>query len=209
MKIPTCCSDIKKESQARPAVFLDRDGTINEQMGYINDESRLVLLGGAARAIRDLKRNGYFVVVVSNQSGVARGYFPLELVYRVNRKMQDMLAAEGASLDAVFFCPHHERGVVQGFNQDCNCRKPRTGLFERACREMPIDLRGSYVIGDRCLDMEFAERCGLPGILVETGYGRGEKQWVLPASPFKPVYVAADLPAAVSWILERQRLNEP
>jgi D-glycero-D-manno-heptose 1,7-bisphosphate phosphatase len=208
MKIPTRCDDIKKDARARPAVFLDRDGTINEQMGYINEESRFVLLEGAARAIRDLNRNGYFVVVVSNQSGVARGYFPLELVYRVHHRMQELLAAEGAFLDAVFFCPHHVMGVVPGFNQSCNCRKPRTGLFERACRQMSIDLSASYVVGDRCLDIEFAERCGLPGILVETGYGLGERQWVLPSSPVKPVFVAPDLPAAVSWILGKQRLNE-
>jgi D-glycero-D-manno-heptose 1,7-bisphosphate phosphatase len=196
------CEEMKREAVARPAVFLDRDGTINEQMGYINHESRFVLLDGAARGIRELNRNGYLVIVVSNQSGVSRGYFPLDLVYRVNRKMQKLLAAEGAFLDAVYFCPHHERGVVPGFKKACDCRKPRTGLFERACRDLQVEVSGSYVIGDRCLDIEFAERCGLPGILVETGYGLGEKQWVLPSSPFNPVHIAEDLPSAITWILK-------
>jgi D-glycero-D-manno-heptose 1,7-bisphosphate phosphatase len=204
MKIPTSCKDVKREAFAQPAVFLDRDGTINEQMGYINNENRFILLKGAARAIRNLNRSGYLVVVVSNQSGVARGYFPLDLVYRVNLKLRDLLALEGAFVDAVYFCPHHERGIVPGFNQICDCRKPRIGLFNRACRELPIDLSGSYVVGDRCLDIEFAERCGLPGILVETGYGLGEKEWVLPSSSVKPVHVAEDLPAAVDWILGKK-----
>jgi D-glycero-D-manno-heptose 1,7-bisphosphate phosphatase len=204
MKIATSCTDMKKEAPARPAVFLDRDGTVNEQMGYINHESRFVLLAGAARAIRDLNRSGYLVIVVSNQSGVSRGYFPIDLVYQVNRKMRDLLAAEGAFLDAVYFCPHHERGVVPEFKKACECRKPGTGLFDRACRELPVDVSGSYVIGDRCSDIEFAERCGLPGILVETGYGLGEKQHVLPSSPVKPVHIAADLPSAATWILSKK-----
>jgi D-glycero-D-manno-heptose 1,7-bisphosphate phosphatase len=204
MKIPASCNDIKREGLARSAVFLDRDGTINEQMGYVNHESRFILLDGAAPAIRELNRNGYLVIVVSNQSGVSRGYFPLELVYRVNKKMEDVLAAEGAFLDGVYFCPHHERGIVPGFDKACDCRKPRTGLFDRACREFQIKVSGSYVVGDRCSDMEFAGRCGLPGILVETGYGLGEKQWVLPSSPFKPVHIAPDLPSAVNWILSKK-----
>jgi D-glycero-D-manno-heptose 1,7-bisphosphate phosphatase len=206
MKIPLVCCDIKSDRPARPAVFMDRDGTINEQMGYINDESRFVLLGGVAEGIRLLNTNGYLAVVVSNQSGVARGYFPLELVFRVNRKMQELLEAEGAYLDAVFFCPHHKNGSVPGFSISCDCRKPLTGLFDKACGQMSIDLSRSYVIGDRCTDIEFAESCGIPGILVETGYGLGERQWVLPEARVKPVHIAADLTAAVKWIIQKREL---
>lgn len=202
MKISTGCSK-GPDGRSRPAVFLDRDGTINEQMGYINHESRFVLLPGAAEGIGLLNRHGYHVVVVSNQSGVARGYFPLELVHRVNLKMRRLLEAEGAFLDAVLFCPHHERGIVPEFTRPCDCRKPRTGMFEQARSQLSIDPGRSCVVGDRLSDIELAERCGMPGILVETGYGLGDKQWLLPSSPVKPAHIAADLLAAARWIVGR------
>ena len=207
MRIFTGCPGGCVDRDVRPAVFMDRDGTINEQMGYINHESRFVLLDGAAEAVANLNRHGYLAIVVSNQSGVARGYFPLELVHRVNRKMQELLAAEGAFLDAIFFCPHHKRGIVPEFTRSCECRKPRTGLFDRACREMTIDISNSYMVGDRCTDLVFAERCGIPGILVETGYGLGDRQWMLPSSGIKPAHTASDLSAAVHWIIGRAQVS--
>lgn len=188
----------------KAAVFLDRDGTINEQMGYINHLSRFVLLPSVGRAIGLLNRAGYLVIVVSNQSGVARGYFPLALVHTVHERMGELLAEEGARIDAVFFCPHHPDGKIEAFRRPCDCRKPRTGLIEQARRQFDIDMSGSCVVGDRMEDVEMAYRASLPGILVTTGYGMGESEYILPEHAHKPVFVAEGLLDAVRWILERK-----
>lgn len=188
----------------QPAVFLDRDGTINEQMGYVNHPSRFVLLPEAARGIRLLNEAGFLAVVVSNQSGVARGYFPIELVHEVHERMHRELAAVGAALDGVFFCPHHPDGKVAEYAVVCTCRKPKPGLVRQAEARFRIDRARSYVIGDRVSDLQLADRCGLKGVLVETGYGRGDRLYVLPGSPVQPVHVASDLEAAVRWILGQE-----
>ena len=194
----------KEVDVMRPAVFLDRDGTINEQMGYINHSSRFVLLPGAARGIRLLNEAGFLALVVSNQSGVARGYFPIELVHEVHERMRRALGAAGAEVDGVFFCPHHPAGEVPEYAVECTCRKPKPGLIHQAESRFRIDMTRSYVIGDRVSDLELAAECGLKGILVETGYGRGDRQYVLPGKRVQPAHVARDLEAAVRWILHRE-----
>jgi D-glycero-D-manno-heptose 1,7-bisphosphate phosphatase len=189
----------------RAAIFLDRDGTINEQMGYINHLTRFRIIPGAAEAIRRLNDLGYLTIVVSNQSGVARGYYPLELVHEIHKLLeQKVKEEEGARIDAVLFCPHHPQGVVPEFSVDCRCRKPRTGLIDQACRTFGIDLSRSFMIGDMCTDLEFANRAGIKGIMVETGYGLGEIAYVLPGRQAKPIYVAHDLLDAVEWIAHGQ-----
>jgi len=127
----------------RPAVFIDRDGTINEQMGYVNHISRFVLLPGTAEGIRLLNRHQYLAIIVSNQSGVARGYFPMELIDRVHAHMKDLLAKEGANIDGIFFCPHYPRGTVPEYSVECDCRKPGTGLVQKACERFDIDMKNS------------------------------------------------------------------
>ena len=189
----------------RPAVFIDRDGTINEQMGYINHLSRFVLLPGAEEAIRILNRHQYLAIVVSNQSGVARGYFPIELVDKVHRRMKALLEEKDAVMDAIYFCPHHKAGVVPEYTTECICRKPGTGLIDKACREFDIDMGNSYVIGDRITDIELAHRARIKGILVATGYGRGDIDYVLPNSNYRPVHIAEDLLHAVRWIMSEGR----
>ncbi len=182
----------------KPAVFLDRDGTINEQMGYINHISRFKLLPKVADAIRMLNENNYLVVVVTNQSGPARGYFPIELVHEVNSYMQELLRKEGANIDAVYFCPHLPE-------DGCNCRKPKTGMIDMACRDLDIDLSHSYMIGDMCDDIELAKNAGIKGIMVKTGYGLGELKYRLPKRNIKPDYIADNLFSAVKWILENDK----
>jgi D-glycero-D-manno-heptose 1,7-bisphosphate phosphatase len=186
-----------------PAVFMDRDGTINEQRGYINHISRFALVPGTAEAIRLLNRHRYLAIIVSNQSGVARGYFPLQLVEDVHSHMRELLKKENAVIDGIFFCPHYRTGVVSEYTVDCDCRKPRTGLIKSACETFDIDMTNSYVIGDRCTDIELAERSNLRGILVKTGYGLGDIEYVLPGSPFKPVHIAGNLLDAVRWIIKK------
>ena len=146
----------------RPAVFIDRDGTINEEMGYINHLSRFILLDGVCEALRLLNKKNYLAIVVTNQSGVARGYFSIELFHRITEYMNGLLKKGDAYLDATLFCPHHPDAVIPAYKMQCDCRKPKTGLLREALARFDIDMDRSYVIGDRCIDMEFASGCGLP-----------------------------------------------
>lgn len=185
----------------RPAVFLDRDGTINEQMGYINHISRFILLPRAAAAIRRLNQAGVPVVVVTNQSGLARGYFPESLLTEVHAKMTRQLAEEKAHVDGIYICPHHPEAKEERFRAACDCRKPKTGLFTQAARELDIDLKASYVVGDRWSDLKAAAAVEATGVLVLSGYGRGDYQYIGPQQAVQPRHVAEDLYDAVEWIL--------
>lgn len=183
----------------RPAVFLDRDGTITEEVGYLNHISRFRMLSGVAVAIRRLNEAQMPVVVVTNQSGVGRGYFPESLVREVHERMISELAAEGARLDGVYYCPHVGA-------DGCQCRKPRTGMLERAAAELRLDLKKSFVVGDRGGDVELARRAGSRSVFVRTGFGEGELAWHAANWPQQPDFVAKDLTEAANWILmETQR----
>jgi D-glycero-D-manno-heptose 1,7-bisphosphate phosphatase len=178
----------------QPAVFLDRDGTINEEMGYINHLSRFALLPQAIPAIRRLNAAGVKVVVVTNQSGAARGYFPASLVDEIHALLQASLAAGGAHLDGIYTCLH---GPADG----CACRKPAPALLEQAARDLDLDLTRSYLVGDRYKDVETAANAGAKGVLVLTGYGRGEYEYLRHTWPAPPIHVAPDLLEAAEWIL--------
>ncbi len=179
-------------------MFLDRDGTIAEEVGYLNHASRFRMFPFAGPAIRRLKAAGFAVIVVTNQSGVARGYFPESLVHEVNELMQRNLAAVGAALDGVYYCPHNSA-------DGCDCRKPKTGMIDLAVRELNLDLPRSYVVGDRYGDMELAFRAGCKSVFVRTGYGLGEETWHAKDWPRQPDAVVDDLPRAVDWIIGQQR----
>jgi D-glycero-D-manno-heptose 1,7-bisphosphate phosphatase len=179
----------------RPAVFLDRDGTIAEEMGYVNHVDRLQIFPYAAEAIRRLNKAEIPVIVVTNQSGIARNIFPESLVHEVHKKMVSELAAKGAWIDAIYFCPHKSEDV-------CECRKPNPGMLERAAREHALDLPSSWVVGDRYADLEMAYEAGARGILVMTGYGRGEYQLHRDAWPRRPDVLCENLDDAVRHILQ-------
>ena len=149
------------------AVFLDRDGTINEEMGYINHLDRFVLIPGAAASIRSINESGLKAVVVTNQSGVARGYFLQELIDEVHQKMSDLLEKEGAFLDGIYTCTHAP--PRKGESGGCGCRKPKIGLMKQAAQELSLDLEKSYVVGDRLKDVEMARHAGAKARLVLTG----------------------------------------
>jgi D-glycero-D-manno-heptose 1,7-bisphosphate phosphatase len=179
---------------SHPAVFLDRDGTINEEMGYINHLSRFQLLPQAAPAIRRLNEARFKVVVITNQSGAARGYFPAALVEEVHDHLKRLLAAEGANLDGIYACLHSP-------DENCACRKPRPTLIQEAARDLDLDLAQSYAVGDRYRDVETAANAGVKGILVLTGYGQGEYAYLRATQRLEPVHIAPDLGEAVEWIL--------
>ncbi len=187
----------------KPAVFIDRDGTINEQMGYINHLSRFRILPGVPEAIKLLNENNYLVIVVTNQSGIARGYFSLELLEEIHTHMKDYLKKQGAKIDAVFFCPHYPGSGNNEYAIECDCRKPHTGMLREALDKFDIDVMQSYMIGDHYTDLEFANNGNIKSIMVKTGYGLGEVEYVLPGLACKPVYVADDLLDAVKWILHK------
>lgn len=187
----------------RPAVFLDRDGTINEQMGYINHLNRFVLLPGAAEGIRRLNQLDIPVLVVTNQSGLARGYFPPELLVAVHAKMVEELARQGAKVDGIYICPHHPEAKREEYRLACDCRKPKIGLFTRAAAEHGIDLTASFVVGDRWSDLKAAAACGATSVLVLTGYGRGDLEYIGPTQKVQPDQVAEDLAGAAAWIVAR------
>ncbi len=184
---------------------MDRDGTINEQLGYINHLSRFALLPGVIEAVRLLNKNNFLSIIVTNQSGVARGYYPIDLVYKIHDFLKTTFKQQGAVIDGIFFCPHHPWGVVPEYTSECDCRKPKLGLARQALEYFDIDMTSSWVVGDRYIDMELAQRLSLKGILVKTGYGLGEIEYILPAQSIKPTHIAQDLLGAVRWILDKEK----
>jgi D,D-heptose 1,7-bisphosphate phosphatase len=188
----------------RPAAFLDRDGTITLDRGYLRRPGDVELIPGAADAVRSLGRAGFLVVVVSNQSGVARGLMTEEDVALVHEKLESLLALEGVRLDGAYYCPNLAEGTDERYTRDVSCRKPATGLIERAVRDLGIDLPSSVMVGDQVSDMELASRVGIPGVLVLTGKGR-ESLAAAHERGLPVAHRASDLREAAVWIIERAR----
>ncbi len=148
----------------RPAAFLDRDGVLNVDHGHTHKPDQLEWIDGAPEAVRLLNEAGYYVLVITNQSGIARGYFGEEAVKSFHAHMQDSLAERGAHIDAFYFCPHHPEGIIKSLAVSCRCRKPGTGMLEQAAREWPIDVGTSFFIGDKDEDMAAAHTFNIRGI---------------------------------------------
>ena len=190
------------ELVSRIAVFIDRDGTATEEVGYLNNIERLKLIKGTSNAIGLLNKKGLKVIVVTNQAGVARGYFPEELIHKANERLKKLLSRSGAYLDGIYYCPHHPDGKNEKYRKTCNCRKPNPGMIETAADELNIDISRSYVVGDKLSDVLLAHNVGAKGILVLTGYGKGEIEYLSGEYKQKPDCVADDLYDAVKWILK-------
>jgi D-glycero-D-manno-heptose 1,7-bisphosphate phosphatase len=182
-----------------PALFLDRDGTLIEEVGYLDRPERVELYPWSADAIRALNRAGVRVVMITNQSGVARGFFGEEVVEAVHARIAALLAEGGARIDAYYYCPHHPDGKVAAYARACDCRKPGRALVDRAVRELDVDPRASSVVGDRWLDIALARAVGATGILVRTGYGVTEER--RPPAGLAADAVVDNLAAAASVIL--------
>jgi D-glycero-D-manno-heptose 1,7-bisphosphate phosphatase len=184
-----------------PAVFLDRDGTINVEAGYIKDLANLHLMPGAAAAIKRLNDMGVPAILATNQSGPARGYYPESWVLTLNNRVAELLGAEGARLDDMFYCPHLPDGTVPEYTQDCRCRKPETGMLDDAAAKHGLDLSLSYMIGDKSTDVEVGQRAGCRTVLLRSGYGErvlaGEYQWKV-----EPDFVADTLVEAIDWVVQ-------
>ena len=186
---------------SRRAVFIDRDGTLTEEVGYVNHPERLKLLPRAAEAVRRLNGADVAAVVVTNQAGIARGYFSEDVLHAVNASLVDQLDRAGARLDGIYVCTHHPTAGVPPWRADCDCRKPRPGLVLRASAELGLDPAASAIVGDKASDLEVAPHVGARPILVLTGYGRGEWEYRRDAFAVAPVHVASDVLEAVEWFL--------
>ncbi|MBI3625838.1 MAG: HAD family hydrolase [Candidatus Rokubacteria bacterium] len=182
------------------AVLIDRDGTLTEEVGYVNHPKRLRLLPRSAEAVRRLNRSGVKAVMVTNQSGVARGYFTEEVLQAVNEALVSQLKAEGAYLDGLYVCVHHPTLGEPPYRAVCDCRKPEPGLLRRAAADLGLDLSRSWTVGDKISDVLAGRRAGTGSILVLTGYGLGEWEFRRSRWPTPPDHVAEDLLAAVEWI---------
>ena len=187
----------------RPAIFMDRDGTLSHEVGYVNHLSRFELFPWSVDAVRLVNRAGWAAVVVTNQAGVARGYFPEAVIHEVHAGMNAAMQAGGARFDGVYFCPHHPSVGEPPYRLDCDCRKPRPGLLKRAEAELGVDLARSWVVGDRHGDLQLAWNVGAKGALVKSGYGLGEWTYHAPAWRRPPELVAEQLLDAVTRILEK------
>lgn len=189
------------------AVFIDRDGTLNDDPGYIDRPEKIVLFPSVAKAIRRLNEAGRKVVVVTNQSGVARGLFEETTLQGIHAHLVELIGAAGGVIDAVYYCPHYpmdgeaKSRVESRYQRDCECRKPKPGMLIRAARDLNLDLEASVVIGDRYLDIQMAHAVGARGILVLTGYGQRELDRDASSWPRMPDLVAQDLTAAVDAAL--------
>ena len=192
--------------QSRPAVFIDRDGTLNEDIGYVSTPDELVLYPWAAEAVRRINVSGWLAIVITNQSGIARGMYSEKTLDAIHSRMIHELAREGARIDAVYYCPHHPDVGDSRYRIECECRKPRTALLEKASREHRINLAGSYVIGDKASDIKLAENAGARGALVFTGYGR--ETFAHPGRwPCAPDFTAENLLEAVERILDSRLMQ--
>jgi D-glycero-D-manno-heptose 1,7-bisphosphate phosphatase len=180
---------------SRPALFLDRDGTLVEEVPYLHDPERVVLLGGVG-ALAEAARAGYALVVVTNQAGVARGLYGEAAVEAVHRRLAELLAGAGVLLDAVLHCPHHPEGTVPGYARACRCRKPRPGMLEQAAERLDLDLAASFMIGNHPTDVGAAAAAGVTPLFVATGRGAGRP-------PPDGVAAFADLEAATRAVLAR------
>ena len=183
-------------SSERPttAVFLDRDDTIIRDTGYLSDPNGIDILPGAAEAIRVLNKSGIPAIIITNQSGIARGFFKEETLEAIHKRITTLLAGQGARIDAIYYCPHHPDGIREEYRLACTCRKPQPGLLLRAAQDFGLDLTHCYLVGDKPIDIETIHKVGGKGILVGT-----EKDMALKT---KADFMAANLKDAVHWILK-------
>ena len=175
------------------SVFIDRDGTINVNVEYLDNPDDLMIYPDVGKGIKQLQDHGFKIIVITNQSGIARGYYTKETLQSIHKRLLKELAKEGASIDDIFYCPHHP-------DDGCDCRKPNTGLFEQAIKKHDINVKQSYVIGDRMIDVEAGHCLGLKTVLIPENEELVEAERKL--STIEPNYICQDFYSAVQWILQ-------
>ncbi|GHU62261.1 hypothetical protein FACS189418_3330 [Clostridia bacterium] len=182
------------------AIFLDRDGTINEEVNYLYEIEKFAFIPGVPEALAQLKKAGYLLLVVTNQAGIARGYYTESDVQLLHSYINQCLFKQSVQIDRFYYCPHHPQGKGK-YKKECLCRKPNVGMLERACTDFFIDRKKSFLIGDNQGDILAAKNFGIPSILVRTGHGKSvEKQLEKDY-----LYCAENLAEAVEWILAKEK----
>lgn len=185
-------------------IFLDRDGTLNEEVHYLYKPEDLHIFPGVPEALKMLRQAGYRLVVVTNQAGVARGYYTEEDVKCLHRYMNRVLERDGAVIDAFYYCPHHPEHGVGAYKTECRCRKPGTGMFEMAEKQFEVDKARSFMVGDKLLDVEAGKNFGIASVLVGTGYGREQHVRDLESGADQVYDFYADtLLEAARWIITK------
>lgn len=186
---------------SRPALFFDRDGTLCREVGYVNHPDRLALMPDTAEVLRRVGARGWATVVVTNQAGAARGYFPFHRIDDTHRRLRDLLEASGAAVDGIYYCPHHPDVGPPGLHRRCDCRKPGPGMLLQAARDLDLDLQRSWIVGDSFRDVGAGRNAGLAGtVLLRTGYGRGELIKNAARADIWPDRVADSLTDAVEYV---------
>jgi D-glycero-D-manno-heptose 1,7-bisphosphate phosphatase len=180
------------------AVFMDRDGTIIEDIGYLNHPGAIQFIPGSIDAIKKLNASGYKVIVITNQAGVARGLVSENMLQTIDKTLHKWLLSSGAHLDGIYYCPHHPEHGYYPYKQICECRKPHPGLIKKAQRDFNIDLAQSYMVGDKATDIEAGQKAGVKTIHVLSGRGKDEKDKIKIA----PDHTAQNLTDAVNWIIK-------
>jgi len=190
------------------AVFLDRDGTINEDVGYPGHFSQINMFPYSFDAVRKINKAGFLVVIITNQSGIGRGFFTEQNLHDLHHKIKAAFSKHKAYFDAIYYCPHYLSSSNPLYRKDCSCRKPNPGMALRAAADLNIDLKNSYMIGDKVEDVLFALNANVSPILVLTGFGQ-KSQAKLKERGIQSAYVAQNLLEAVDWILQREKIDIP
>jgi len=176
------------------AIFVDRDGTINRDVHYLDSPDKFIMYLGVGQGIKTLKKKGYKIIVITNQSGIGRGYFTEKQLLSIHKKMAEEFQQFGVALDGIYYCPHHP-------DDQCNCRKPRTGLFEKAITDHDIDVKKSFMIGDKILDIGAGKKMCVKTVLIPEPHVRDDCLSKKNAWEYAPDYIADDFCDAVAWIL--------
>lgn len=200
-------SPLRSVPGGQPCVFLDRDGCVCREAGYINHEDRIHLQPGSAAAVRRLNERGILAVLTTNQSGVARAYITERILGRIHARLEEQLQARGARLDAIYYAANHPSAKDARYRREDGMRKPETGMIRRACRRFKIDLSRSYTVGDKITDVQFARNAGIKGVFVLSGYGLGEYTYQRKHWRVQPDHIAEDLNAAIRWILNDMKAS--
>ena len=186
-----------------PTVFLDRDGTLIEEVGYLSHLDRIALYPWSIESVKLLNRAGFKVVVVTNQAGVARGLFDEDFINEAHRFLDQKFGDGGATIDKFYYCPHHPEASVEAYRCECDCRKPKAGMLWKAAQELQLELSHSFVIGDRLSDLRLGPAVGAKSVLVRTGYGETTAREL--TDDVEVAYTAPELMTAVAWILRHSK----
>ncbi len=182
-------------TEKRPAVFLDRDGVLSREKGYVHSIEEMDIFSYAGVCVEQIKKKGYYAIVVTNQSGIARGFFSEQALQEMNAYL-----IKTVGVDAVYYCPHYPSGVVNQYRKICNCRKPKPGLLNRAMEDYPIDKGRSYMVGDRAADILAGQQAGMRTILLESGYGTSRLE-----EDVRPDYILNDLRDVISILPDQNK----